>query len=150
MIQTPGQENPTGNIAEGATSPDNTGVTYLRAHRGGSPESFEANIARYFWNLYDTTTIDDNWCLGGADVSSHSVSENFGIGDQFPSISDSDPRCVPGAPFEPGRCFTSDCSGDREERTQSNPDGRNLWDYLRHASSWNFQMYVNRVDGQTP
>ncbi len=92
---------------------------------GDSPEVWEANAARFFWDLYDTTTIfdyDGTYTDNNLD-SFHNLLIEW---DDFPAG-----------------------TGDGD-RAQSGLDGRNAWDFRKYYPNSFSEIYVNCLDGSVP
>ena len=107
------------NPMEGKTYKGNYGYQDCVSQHN-SPNKAIGNVARAFWDMYDTTSVDE----GLVDVSSVSLSDLIETWDEFPSsVSEG--------------CSSPDCLGNRENNEGwADPlvewDGRNLWDYDYH------------------
>lgn len=124
------------------------------AFYGSNAHQSEANVARYFWDLYDTVNhSSDNWLLGIGDVSTHTFDEILLGWNEFPKWPAYHPSC-PGAPecCAPAPPGGNECAADRENREPaSNPsNGRNVWDYVANFGDTGFGMYINCVSPQEP
>ena len=91
------------------------------------PESRPGNVTRFFWDLFDSTTIgDDGYDAGpgsGNNVSFYTISQNW-------------------ASFPAG-------TGNRQA-SEAGPDGRNVNDFVYYMSAASGERYQNCLSGQEP
>jgi hypothetical protein len=96
------------------------------ASQSSNSEESEANVSRFFWDLYDTTTTDDRFADGryGADNATYDMSRLVGTWRVF----------------ERG-------TADRQTE-EDDLDGRNVWDFRAHLPNAHSELYLNCLCNQ--
>ncbi len=91
----------------------NNGTLKVCMDRDTSPMDVEGNVSRFFWDLYDSTSVDDTFPVttGEGDNLNLSMDQLVDIWREFPS------------------------GTDNLEASESGYDGRNIWDYFYHANA---------------
>lgn len=128
--------------AEGTTTTLNSGSSLNCASQGNWPWTSEANVARYFWDLYDSTSVGDGWLPGATDNTSLPFSTILSDWDDFPQYG------LLSCPIGAGPCCTTvGCTADRENQ-ESGTNGRNVWDYDAYTTGNSALVTINCLNNQ--